>query len=125
MVDDKPTGQNGMLPEMKIKRPLSPINLPEENKIAYVKGNNSMAIPSISSDNRAVIPTLSNIQKGIDLKKITKSQKGVRSKQLDLLPPKYLTARLNNAQVVKIKHPSLLPSTFPHKNLSQVSCDMN
>jgi hypothetical protein len=42
-----------------------------------------------------------------------------------LLSPEYLTAALNNAQVVKKKHPSLLPSFFPNRNPSQVSSNID
>jgi hypothetical protein len=56
-----------------------------------------------------------------DSKKAIKIRKGVKSKHVDLLSPEYLTARLNNIKVVKVKHPSLLPSSKPNRNPSQVS----
>jgi hypothetical protein len=147
-VDDNPIGQDGILPEKKIKRPLSSSDLPEE-KIAYVKGNNNLAILSRSSDVRAVNLNVENSQKGMEFKKINKIRKGVkpkqsdfvssevklkqltssfpgvRAKQVDQLSREYLTATLNNAQVVKIKHPSLLLSTFPNRNPSHVSSNID
>jgi hypothetical protein len=51
---------------------------------------------------------------------VIKIRKGVKSKQLDLLWPEYLTARLNNIKVVKVKHPSLLPSSLLNRNPYQV-----
>jgi hypothetical protein len=144
-VDDNPTGQDGMLPEKKIKRPLSSSDLLEEKKVFYVKGNNTLAILSESSDAKVTVLNVENSQKGMKFKKTFKIQKGIKSKQadpvsskiqlkqltssfpgvrakhVDLLPPEYLTAILNNAQVVKIKHPSLLPSSLPTRNPSQVS----
>jgi hypothetical protein len=113
------------------------------------KGNNNLVIPSKSLDVRTVNLNVENSQKGIEFKKTFKIWKGVKSKQadpvssgiqikqlissipgvrakhVDLLLPEYLTAILNNAQVVKLKHPSLLPSTFPNRNPSQVSFDMD
>jgi hypothetical protein len=57
----------------------------------------------------------------LESKKVIKIPKGVKSKQLDLLSPEYLTARLTNSKVVKIKHPSFLPHSKPNRNHYQVS----
>jgi hypothetical protein len=107
----------------------------EEKKVAYVRGNNNndLTIPSTSSDFDTSILNEGNSQKGIKIKKTIKIRKGgnskqaipvssgVKTKQVELLPPEYFTAILNNTQVVKIKHPSLLPTAFPKRNPSKVS----
>jgi hypothetical protein len=54
------------------------------------------------------------------LKDLVQLPRRVRCKQVDLLPPEYLTAKLNNERVVNIKHPSLLPRSKPDRNPSQV-----
>jgi hypothetical protein len=53
--------------------------------------------------------------------KEVKLPRKVRSKQVDLLSPEYLTAKLNNERVINIKHPSLLPRSKSNRNPSQVS----
>jgi hypothetical protein len=63
----------------------------------------------------------SNSKQFLESRKIFKSSKGVKSKQLDLLSPEYLTAKLNNEKVINVKHPSLLPRSKPNRNPSQVS----
>jgi hypothetical protein len=55
----------------------------------------------------------------LESKEVIKIKKGVKSKQLDLLSPELLTARLNN-KIVKVKHPSLLPFWIPNRNPSQI-----
>jgi hypothetical protein len=57
----------------------------------------------------------------LESKRLFKSSKGIKSKQLGLLSPEYLIARLNNERVINIKHPSLLPRSKPNRNPSQVS----
>jgi hypothetical protein len=66
----------------------------------------------------------SNSNQVLESKKIFKSSKGVKSKQLDL-SPEYLTARLNNVKVINVKHPSLLPRSKPNRNPSQVSSSVS
>jgi hypothetical protein len=67
----------------------------------------------------------SSSKQSLESKKIFKSSKGVKSKQLDLLSPEYLTAKLNNEKVINIKHPSLLPRFKPNRNPSQVSSSVS
>jgi hypothetical protein len=68
---------------------------------------------------------ISNPKQLLESKKIFRSSKGVKSKQLDLLSPEYLTAKLNNEKVINIKHPSLLPRLKPNRNPSQVSSSIS
>jgi hypothetical protein len=67
----------------------------------------------------------SNSKQLLESRKIIRSSKGVKSKQLDLLPPEYLTAKLNNEKVINVKHPSLLPRSKPNRNPSQVSSSIS
>jgi hypothetical protein len=62
---------------------LSSPDLPEEKKIAYVKGNNTLAILSASSDAGVAVLNVENPQKGLEFKKTFKIRKGVKSKQAD------------------------------------------
>jgi hypothetical protein len=82
-VNDDPIGQGGMLPEKKIKCPLSSSDLQEKKKVAYVKGNNNLAVPSTSSDDKTVNLNVENSQKGMEFKKRIKIQKGIKPKQAD------------------------------------------
>jgi hypothetical protein len=88
----------------------------EVHNSTYVEGNNWLATPLVSSINENGYPILDNPKQSTEPKKVIKIRKAVKSKQLDLLSPEYLTARLNNTKVVKVKHPSLLPSFLSNRN---------
>jgi hypothetical protein len=61
-----------MLLEMKIIQSPSSFDLLEEKKVAYVRGNNNLTIPSMSSDSGTSILNEGISQKGIKLKKTIK-----------------------------------------------------
>jgi hypothetical protein len=90
------------------------------NNSDYINNNNRNVINNYSNNNNNNIGN-SDSKQIIESKKGIKIQNGVKSKQVDLLSPEYLTARLNNFKVVKVKHPSLLPFSIPNRNPSQVS----
>jgi hypothetical protein len=76
-------------------------------------------VPSKITNDNSTSSQVLNLGKGI------KPPRKVRSKQVDLLSPEYLTAKLNNERVINIKHPSLLPRLKPNRNPSQVSASIS
>jgi hypothetical protein len=113
----------------------------DENGISSEVVSNSSLPSSISSITALKVFDLTNVKESnvnnrdgvanssskqsLESKKTFKFSKGVKSKQLDLLSPEYLTARLNNEKVINIKHPSLLPRSKPNRNPSQVSSSIS
>jgi hypothetical protein len=82
--------------------------------------NNSKGIDFNNFDITNVL-TNSNLSQSLELRELNKFPRRVRCKQVDLLTPNYLTAKLNNERVINIKHPSLWPRVKPNRNPSQVS----
>jgi hypothetical protein len=136
------SSQNGISSEVLsnsiVPFPFPFLTSPKVVNLAHTEGNNILDNKNLENsniklnnlDNCGNNSNNSNVENNtserlMESKKIIEIRKGVRSKQLDLLPPEYLIARLNNAKVINVKHPSLLPFSKPNRNPSQVSSSVS